>query len=97
MGDNDGWINPPDHLVIRDGHQILNEKQHQNLNNLFYDIGGRVSKYDDRLQQIVPAANQLDMRQLNPPAPHRDPNTARPGLASPSRKPQCCCAASDPQ
>ena len=48
-------------------HQILNEKsanlkqkQHQNLNNLFYDIGGPVSKYDDRLQQIVPAANQLE-------------------------------------
>ena len=45
---------------VADSHQFLNEKQHQNLNNLFYDIGGRVSKYDDRLQQIVPAANQLE-------------------------------------
>jgi hypothetical protein len=35
-------------------------KKTQNLNNLFCDIGGRVSKYDDRLQQIVPAANQLE-------------------------------------
>ena len=40
--------------------QNLNRNKHQNLNNLFYDIGGRVSKYDDRLQQIVPAANQLE-------------------------------------
>ena len=40
--------------------QNLNENRHQNLNNLFYDIGGRVSKCDDRLQQIVPAANQLE-------------------------------------
>ena len=40
--------------------QNLNRNKHQNLNNLFYDIGGRVSKYDDRLQQIVSAANQLE-------------------------------------
>ena len=38
----------------------LNRNKHQNLNIIFYDIGGRVSKYDDRLQQIVPAANQLE-------------------------------------
>jgi hypothetical protein len=40
--------------------QNLNENRHQNLNNLFYDIGWRVSKYVDGLQQIVPAANQLE-------------------------------------
>ena len=48
-------------------HQILNEKKQnlirnkqQNLNKLFYDIGWRVSKYVDGLQQIVSAANQLE-------------------------------------
>ena len=40
-------------------YQNLNENRHQNLNNLFYDIGWRVSKYVDGSQQIVPAANQL--------------------------------------
>ena len=45
--------------------QNLNEKsssaklkQKQSLQ--FYDIGWRVSKYDDGLQQIVQAANQLE-------------------------------------
>ena len=71
-------------------HQILNEKsaklkqkQHQNLNNLFYDIG--VSKYDDRLQQIVPAANQLETTRRHralmhlvwvSPVPIESPNAA---------------------
>jgi hypothetical protein len=41
-------------------YQNLNENRHQNLNKLFYDIGWRVSKYVDGLQQIVPAANQLE-------------------------------------
>ena len=41
-------------------YQNLNENRHQNLNKLFYDIGRRVSKYVDGLQQIVPAANQLE-------------------------------------
>ena len=46
-------------------HQILNEKktelnQKQNLNKPFYDIGWRVSTHVDGLQQIVPAANQLE-------------------------------------
>ena len=40
--------------------QNLNRSKHQNLNNLFYDIGWRVSKYVDGLQQIVPAAKQLE-------------------------------------
>ena len=40
--------------------QNLNRNKHQNLNNLFYDIGWRVSKYVDGLQQIVPAAKQLE-------------------------------------
>ena len=74
-----------------DRHQILNEKQHQNLNNLFYDIGGRVSKYDDRLQQIVPAANQLETIHW-----HRALTRTQLVRASPvplDRKPQCCCAA----
>ena len=35
------------------------KNRHQNLDKLFYDIGWRVSKYVDGLQQIVPAANQL--------------------------------------
>ena len=60
----------------------------QNLNNLFYDIGWRVSKYVDGLQLIVPAAN----------LPGLLPNAARPGLASASgsRKHhwQCCSVAS---
>ena len=65
--------------------QNLNRNKHQNLNNLFYDIGGRVSKYDDRLQQIVPAANQLEtirrhraLTQLvqASPAPLESPNAA---------------------
>ena len=37
----------------------LKWNNHQNLNNLFSDIGWHVSKYVDGLQQIVPAANQL--------------------------------------
>ena len=41
-------------------YQNLNESRHQNLDKLFYDIGWRVSKYVDGLQQIVPAANQLE-------------------------------------
>ena len=41
-------------------YQNLNGNRHQNLNKLFYDIGWRVSKYVDGLQQIVPAANQLE-------------------------------------
>ena len=63
-------------------YQNLNENRHQNLNNLFYDIGWRVSKYVDGSQQIVPAANQLGTI------------AARPGLTGASRKPQCCSAAS---
>ena len=65
--------------------QNLNRSKHQNLNNLFYDIGWRVSKYVDGLQQIVPAANQLgtiyrhsSLTQLVPvsPAPLESPNAA---------------------
>ena len=65
--------------------QNLNENRHQNLNNLFYDIGWRVSKYVDGLQQIVPAANQLgticrhsSLTQLVPvsPVPPESPNAA---------------------
>ena len=57
------------------------------LNNLFYDVGWstRVSKYDDGLQQIVPAANQFEtihrhcaLTQLVPvsPVPLESPNAA---------------------
>ena len=65
--------------------QNLNENRHQNLNNLFYDIGWRVSKYVDGSQQIVPAANQLgticrhsSLTQLVPvsPVPPESPNAA---------------------
>ena len=67
--------------------QNLNKSKHQNLNNLFYDIGWCVSKYVDGLQQIVPAANQLgtiyrhsSLTQLVPvsPAPLESPNAAVP-------------------
>ena len=66
-------------------YQNLNENRHQNLNNLFYDIGWRVSKYVDGSQQIVPAANQLgticrhsSLTQLVPvsPVPPESPNAA---------------------
>ena len=73
-------------------HQILNKQKQnsirnkqQNLNKLFYDIGWRVSKYVDGLQQIVPAANQLEtirrhraLTQLGQvsPVPPESPNSA---------------------
>ena len=66
-------------------YQNLNENRHQNLNNLFYDIGWRVSKNVDGLQQIVPAANQLgticrhsSLTQLVPvsPVPLKSPSAA---------------------
>ena len=69
--------------------QNLNRSKHQNLNNLFYDIGWRVSKYVDGLQQIVPAANQLgticrhsSLTQLVPvsPVPLKSPSAASPAL-----------------
>ena len=40
-------------------YQNLNGNRHQNLNKLFYDIGWRVSKYVDGLQQIVPGCRLL--------------------------------------
>ena len=73
------------HQILNEKKQNLNRNRHQNLNNLFYDIGGRVSKYDDRLQQIVPAANQLEtirrhraLTQLGQvsPVPPESPNSA---------------------
>ena len=76
--------------------QNLNRNRHQNLNNLFYDIGGRVSKYDDRLQQIVPAANQLEtIRRHRPltqlvqvsPVPLESPNV----VMLPHRKARIVC------
>ena len=66
-------------------YQNLNENIHQNLNKLFYDIGWRVSKYVDGLQQIVPTANQLgticrrsSLMQLVPvsPVPLESPSAA---------------------
>ena len=48
------------HHILNEKTPELKQKQHQNLNNLFYDIGLRLSKYVDGLQQTVPAANQLE-------------------------------------
>ena len=48
------------HHILNDKKTELKQKQHQNLNNLFYDIGWRVSNYVDELQQIAPAADQLE-------------------------------------
>ena len=72
--------------------QNLNRSKHQNLNNLFYDIGWQVSKYVDRLQQIVPASmpaadqpdisrcrcRHISLTQLVPvsPVPLESPNVA---------------------
>ena len=44
---------------MKQAQNLIRNKQ-QTLNKLFYDIGWRVSKYVDGLQQIVPAANQLE-------------------------------------
>ena len=73
------------HRILNEKKTELKQKQHQNLNNLFYDIEWRVSKYVDGLQQIVSAANQLwticrhsSLTQLGQvsPVPLESPNAA---------------------
>ena len=72
------------HQIINEINQNLIRNKPQNLNKLFDHIGWRVSKYVEGLQQIVPAANQLEtirrhraLTQLGqvPPVPPESPNS----------------------
>ena len=58
--DSNQILNEKQHQILNEKNTELKQKQHQNLNNLFYDIGWRVSKYVHGLQQIMPAVNQLE-------------------------------------